>query len=297
MNRDIHYLASLIEKNIANKQYLITNVSDLSLFRSDNITTPTSGAYEPSICLIAQGAKKVQLGEESFIYNSNNYLFSGLHLPVIAQIIDASPQKPYLGLKLNINYNEISRIILENQLPSSNKKTLIQGMAVSSLKENITDAFCRLVELLSNENDIPILAPLIKREIYYRLLMDEMGPNLRKIVNESSESNQILRAILWLKTNFDKPLKVENLARIAGMSTSGFHKYFKLITSITPIQYQKQIRLQEARRLIIFENMDVATASFKVGYESQSQFSREYNRLFGLQPSRDKLKMKVTLEN
>jgi len=264
-----------------------TSVSGLSLFRITELSEPITGMYEPSVCVIAQGAKKVQLGNDVFIYDSNHYLFSGLHLPVIANVIEASPKKPYLGLVLRFDFKDISQLLLDSQLPSPRTNASQRGMATGLLTVPFVDAFNRLVNLIDEEKDIPILAPIIKREIFYRLLVGEQGTLLRQLAMTGSQNQQVAQAVTWLKTNFSQQVRVEDLAEMVDMGTSTFHHHFRCMTALSPLQYQKQLRLQEARRLMLSENIDAASAAFQVGYESPSQFSREYRRLYGVPPVRD----------
>nr|WP_255199917.1 AraC family transcriptional regulator [Vibrio parahaemolyticus] len=250
-------------------------------------TPPTSYTHNPSICLIAQGRKRVLLGEESFIYDANHFLISSVALPIIANIIEASEELPYLGLIMELDLTEISQLIVDSELAFTQAKEAQKGIAVGELSESLLDAFVRLAELLDEGQNIKILAPIIKREIFYRLLMSEQGTRLHQIVTAGSHSHQIAKAIDWLKNNFVKPLSVGDLASYTGMSKSSFYTHFRSMTSMTPLQFQKKLRLSEARRLMLTENLDAMAATFKVGYESPSQFSREYSRLFGAPPSKD----------
>jgi AraC-like DNA-binding protein len=262
-------------------------VAGLSLFRRDAPTEPMSGMYEPSICLIAQGSKRVLLGDDTYLYNAQNYLITSVHLPTIVQITEASPQAPYLGLRLMLDLREISQLMVDSSLPQPRVQKSSRGMAVGEVTLPLLNAFQRLIDLLSEEKDIPILAPVIQREIIYRLLVGDQGERLRQIASAGSQSHQIARAIDWLKGNFSEPLSIEELATRASMSSSTFHHHFRSMTALSPLQFQKQLRLREARRLMLAEHLDAASAAFQVGYESPSQFSREYNRLFGAPPLRD----------
>lgn len=222
-----------------------------------------------------------------YIYDASHYLFAGLHLPVVAQVIEASHEKPYLGLKLTFDYRDISQLMADSQLPPPRNQKTDRGMATGKLTAPLVNAFQRLVDLLDEEQDIPILAPVIQREIYYRLLVGDQGGRLRQLAAMGSQSQQVARAISWLRENFSQPLRVNELAEMANMGTSTFHHHFRSMTALSPLQYQKQLRLQEARNLMLSERLDAATAAFQVGYESPSQFSREYNRMFGAPPVRD----------
>jgi AraC-like DNA-binding protein len=250
--------------------------------------------YEPSICVIAQGAKRVILGDDTYVYDAHHYLITSVHLPTVVQIIDASEEKPYLGLRLTLNLREISQMMVDSNLPAPRVQQSSRGMATGEVTPPLLNAFHRLVDLLSDEKDIPILAPTIQREIVYRLLVGDQGERLRQIASMGSQSQQIAGAIEWLKENFAQPLRIDNLAAKAGMSRSTFHHHFRSMTALSPLQYQKKLRLQEARQLMLTDHLDAATAAFKVGYESPSQFSREYSRQFGAPPLRD---IKTLLQN
>jgi AraC-like DNA-binding protein len=275
-----------------------TAIPGLSLFRRIEPTEPITGMYQPSICLVAQGAKRVKLGEEIFVYDAHHYLIASVHLPTVVQIIDASPEKPYLGLRLTFNLGEIAQLMADSQLPPPRTGQSSRGMATGEVTLPLLTAFSRLIDLLDEPQDIPVLAPIIQREIIYRLLVGDQGARLRQIASAGSQSHQIARAIDWLKTNFSQSLSIEDLASQANMSGSTFHHHFRSMTALSPLQYQKQLRLQEARRLMLAEHLDAATAGFQVGYESPSQFSREYSRMFGSPPLRDitNLRQMATLE-
>jgi AraC-like DNA-binding protein len=243
--------------------------------------------YEPSVCFVAQGVKSVALGGKTYVYDARNYLISSLHLPGIVRIVEASREKPCLGLVLRLDLREISQLVLDGNLPPPRNQPAKRGLATGKMDPQLIGVVQRLVDLLSNEDDIPILAPLIRREVHYRLLVGEQGERLRQIALAGSQPYQIAQAIDWLKENFKQTLSVDGLAARVGMSTSTFHHHFRAMTAISPLQFQKQLRLQEARRLMLERQMDAATAAFQVGYESPSQFSREYVRLFGTPPLRD----------
>ncbi|EJG0939082.1 AraC family transcriptional regulator N-terminal domain-containing protein [Vibrio parahaemolyticus] len=280
-------LAKLIDRWTGNANQYDTPISGLRFSRWTTPTPPTSYTHNPSICLIAQGRKRVLLGEESFIYDANHFLISSVDLPIIANIIEASEEQPYLGLIVELDLTEISQLIIDSELAFTQAKEAQKGIAVGELSESLLGAFVRLAELLDEGQNIKILAPIIKREIFYRLLMSEQGTRLHQIVTAGSHSHQIAKAIDWLKNNFVKPLSVGDLASYTGMSKSSFYTHFRSMTSMTPLQFQKKLRLSEARRLMLTENLDAMAATFKVGYESPSQFSREYSRLFGAPPSKD----------
>jgi AraC-like DNA-binding protein len=264
-----------------------TAIPGLSLFRREEQTEPVTGMYEPSICMVAQGAKRVLLGDDTYVYDAHHYLITSVHLPTVVQIIEASREKPYLGLRLKFDLREISQLMADSNLPSPRTLQSSRGMATGEVTLPLLTAIQRLIDLLAEQQDIPILAPVIQREIIYRLLVGDQGERLRQIASAGSQSHQIARAIDWLKSNFTQPLRIDDLAAQARMSSSTFHHHFRTMTALSPLQFQKQLRLQEARRLMLADRMDAANAAFQVGYESPSQFSREYSRHFGAPPLRD----------
>jgi AraC-like DNA-binding protein len=243
--------------------------------------------HPSSICLIAQGSKHVMLGEDTYVYDANHFLITSVDLPVVAQIIEASREKPYLGLRLELDQRTVAELMVDSSHALPRTPQAGRAMAVSEIPLPLLNAFQRLIDLLDEPEGIPILAPLAQREIFYRLLVGEQGPRLRQIATAGSHSHQIARAIDWLKDNFSQPLRVDDLAAYSGMSTSSFHHHFRSLTAMSPLQFQKRLRLNEARQLMLTKRLDAATASFQVGYESPSQFSREYSRLFGAPPLRD----------
>lgn len=285
-------LAERIARWTENGELHTTAVPGLSLFRRNEPTEPISGMYEPSICMAVQGAKRVILGEDTYMYDAHHYLITSVHLPTIVQIIDASPEKPYLGLRLKLDLREVSQLMVDSNLPQPRPQKSSRGMATGEMTLPLIRAFQRLIDLLGETQDVPILAPNIQREIMYRLLVGEQGERLRQIATAGSQSQQISKAIGWLKSNYSLAISMDDLAAQANMSTSTFHHHFRSLTALSPLQYQKQLRLQEARRLMLAERMDAANAAFQVGYESPSQFNREYNRQFGAPPLRDITKLR-----
>ncbi|MGA3282177.1 MAG: AraC family transcriptional regulator [Smithella sp.] len=276
---------------------LVTAIPGLSLFQRNEPTQPESRMYEPRICLIAQGAKRVLLGDDTYVYGERHFLITSVNLPTVVQITKASREKPCLGLILKLDQREISQLMVDSNLPLSRPQQSSRGMAVGEVTLPLLTAFQRLVDLLAEPKDIPILAPIIQREIFYRLLVGDQGARLRQIASAGSQSQQIARAIDWLKDNFTRPLHIDDLATQVNMSTSTFHHHFRTLTAMSPLQYQKWLRLNEARRLMLIENQDAATVAFQVGYESPSQFSREYGRLFGAPPLRDIISLRQMTAN
>jgi AraC-like DNA-binding protein len=262
-----------------------TPIARLSLFRADEPTVPLPTVYEPSLCLIAQGTKRVSLGEQSLIYDAAHYLLVSVDLPLIGHVIRASPDAPYLCCKIDIDQAALADLILAEG--GRAPKADLPALAVYRSDDDLTDAALRLIRLLDQPDSIPALSPLIEREILYRLLTGPHGPALRYMAVADSHLNQVSRAIAKIRKGFDQPLRIGDIAAAAGMSPSSLHEHFKAVTKMTPLAYQKQLRLQEARRLMLSGGTTAGSAGFAVGYESPSQFNREYARLFGAPPRRD----------
>jgi AraC-like DNA-binding protein len=264
----------------------------LSFFREDGPSEPFSAVYEPCICMVMQGAKRVMLGNESYLYNPHQYLIASVDLPTFVQVIEASKEKPLLGLKLTFDMQQISQMLIDTNFPHHRAQKSDYGMATSEITLPLISAFQRLIDLLDEEHDIQMLAPIIQKEIIYLLLVGDQGARLRQIAAAGSQSQQMARTIEWIRNNFSLQFRIDDLASQAHMSTSSFHNHFRSITAQSPLQYQKHLRLHEARRLMLAESLDAATAAFQVGYESPSQFNREYSRMFGAPPLRDISKLR-----
>ena len=260
----------------------------LLMFRIDQPHLDACSVYEPCVALIVQGSKRLLLGDETLHYGADRYLIATMDLPVRTAVLEASHAQPYLAVALRLDWREIASLMQE--LPPAPAQTLAsdgRAMSTGAVTAPLLDAFDRLLALLDHPDDLAALAPLVRREIHYRLLTGEAGARLRQMATVDTQSHQVARAIAILNTRFAEALPVETLAREAGMSLSTFHQHFKALTAMSPLQYQKQLRLTEARRLMLSERLDASTAAFRVGYESPSQFSREYRRLFGTPPSKD----------
>lgn len=272
-----------------------TDISELTLYRCEVASQHTSLVLDASLCLIAQGKKQVILGKEIYNYDSSHFLFTAVDLPIISKIVEASVEQPCFTLVLKLDSYIITQLILESNIPFTHIDNKKKGIAVGSLSLELNDAFIRLLKLLHTPQDIPVLSPIIIKEIFYRLLTSPQGERLKSIVAAGTTGHRIVNAIEWIKSNPTKSFRVEELASTIGMSVSSFHKHFQDTTSMSPLQYQKRIRLSEARRLLIAENLDITSTSLHVGYESASQFSREYKRLFGVSPSTDIKNCNLTL--
>lgn len=281
-------LANIVARWTAgHEQPVTTAIPALVLYRREAPTEPGSCMVEPSVALIVQGAKRVLLGEETYVYDACRFLITSLDLPAVAQVMQASRERPYLSLGLKLDLRTIAELMVDSSLPPPSEQPGCRGMVVGQATQPLLDAFQRLAGLLDQPNDIPVLAPLIQREIVYRLLMSDQGARLRQIASAGSQSHRIARAIEWLKSHYAQALRIDELAAYVQMSASTFHHHFRALTAMSPLQFQKWLRLHEARRLMLAEQLDASTAAFRVGYESPSQFSREYSRLFGAPPLRD----------
>ncbi len=279
--------ASLIDRFSEGDGVQATEIPRLFLIRSSTPTLPLHTVYDPAVCLIAQGSKRAILGDQVLTYDAEKYLVISVDVPVVGQILKATSERPYLCVKFNLDREVLASLLLDQAVSSSGPQGPVPALAVSAVTPELTDAAVRMLRLLESPGDAKVLAPLIEREILFRLLQGEQGGRVREIAMADSRLQRINRAINWLKTNYREALRVDDLADMAGMSASAFHSHFKSITAMSPLQYQKQLRLQEARRLMLLGMRDAASASYDVGYSSPSQFSREYRRLFGLPPSQD----------
>lgn len=266
---------------------LDTAIPGLSLFRRSRPSSCTSATYMPSLIVFAQGRKRINVGRSVLHCDQSNFLLTSIDLPVVSQITGASPESPMLGLTLKLEMPEIRRILSEEFFPIAKESPDPRGMSVGTSSAELLGACSRLLDLLDSPQDIPFLGSLIQREIIYRLLRSDQGKHLRAIATLGESSHRTAGAVAWLRVNFAKQLRVDELAALAHMGVSTFHHHFRSLTSMSPLQYQKQLRLHMARERMLNEGLDAATAAFEVGYESASQFNREYRRFFGQPPLRD----------
>ena len=283
----IKQLAALIAELSGRDGIYDTAIPGLYLSKLSTTCTPRSTVDRAVFCAVAQGAKSILLNSERRIYGSGKYLLVSLDLPLVGEIMEATREKPFLGISIELDFSEISSLILEAGLPLRSDLRHPQSLFVSPLDEDLLDALIRLTCLLKKPAQIPILAPLIRREIFYKLLLSEQSELLRRIAAGNSQARRIAAGVEWLKKNVAKPISMDELAREVNMSPSTMHSWFKAVTAMSPLQFQKQLRLQEARRILLSETTDATTASQRVGYQSPSQFSREYRRFFGFPPLRD----------
>ncbi|MBI2277882.1 MAG: AraC family transcriptional regulator [Dechloromonas sp.] len=285
-------LADIIRRHCRSDGMLETAIPGLMLFRGSTCAAPTCAIMASVFAMMAQGAKRILVGDDAYDYDARHYLISSIDLPMFSRITHASATEPYLGLALNIDplkIGELAAAMPQNRAPEG----VDRGIAVGLLSAEIQNAALRLARLLDTPADIPVLAPIIERELLYRVLTGALGGRLRQAVASGSHSHQIVRAIDWLKSNLDQPVSIDQLASLATMSKSSLHHHFKTLTAMTPLQYQKQLRLHEARRLMLLADHDAASAAHRVGYESPSQFSREYRRMFGTPPARDVAQLRL----
>lgn len=265
----------------------IEPLKGLHFNRSSSPSESCHSVSIPAFCAIAQGSKEVLLGNDRYQYDPMHYLLATVELPIVSQILEASKAQPYFSLRLDLDPTLVGSVMVEAGYPSSRSRADVKAIDVSPLDANLLDAVVRLVRLLDSPAEAHVLAPLIKREIIYRLMMGEQGNRLRHIAVLGGYTYHIARAVERLRKDFNEPLRIENIARELGMSVSGFHHHFKSVTAMSPLQFQKQLRLQEARRLMLGESLDASSAAYRVGYDDASHFNREYKRLFGAPPMRD----------
>lgn len=259
----------------------------LFLRRSSSPTEPVPGVASPAFCVIAQGNKEIIVGEERYRYDPAHYLLTTVELPITSQVVEASRERPYLSLRLDLDPVLVGSVMVEVGHSALQGNADVRAINVSPLDAGLLDATVRLVRLLAAPEEAPVLAPLVIREIVFRLLMGEQGGRLRHLLVMGGFADRIARAIERIRNNFNRPLRIDHLARELGMSTSGLHHQFKTVTAMTPLQFQKQLRLQEARRLMLGEDLDAASAGYRVGYDDAAHFNREYKKLFGMPPMRD----------
>lgn len=279
-------MVALIERHCAGIDKGETAIPGLVLFRGCVADKPTCAVVNSAFAMIAQGAKRILVGDALYDYDTRNYMVVSVELPISSRVTYATPNEPYLGMAISIDPLKIAELVAK--LPNKRPKTAVdRGFGIGELSAEIQGAALRLLRLLDTPDDIPVLAPIIERELLYRLLTGSLSTLLQQTATVGSHSLQVVRAMDWLKNNLAQAVTIDHLADLANMSKSSLHHHFKALTSMTPVQYQKQLRLYEARRLMLSDSHDAASAAHRVGYESPSQFSREYRRLFGAPPARD----------
>jgi len=267
----------------------------LFIARSSGPTEPFLLVHEPSFCFVAQGRKRALVGQEVFRYNPGHYLLFTVDLPVVFQVEEASEARPYFGLRLRLDPSLVASIMVEAGAETRKGDARVKAVDVSPVDADLLDALVRLIRLLDTPDRRHVLAPLITREIVYLLMSGGQGARLSHLLASRGDARRMSRAIRHLLEHYNEPLKIDEIARRFGMSVSGFHYHFKSVTAMSPLQFQKQIRLQEARRLMLGEDLDAASAGHRVGYEDPAYFSRDYKKLFGVPPHRDIVRLRSSL--
>ena len=262
-------------------------IPELYLYRTEVTTDVTPVVYDPSLCIMLQGEKEVYLNNDKLVYDPLSYLLVPVTVPVSGKVTKASVNKPYLALKMTIDLKKLADLVIDLGGRVERSKDQVKAMSVGRVDEALLSAVSRMVQLLDKPSDIPVLYPLLKREILYRLLLGDLGSQLRDFMLLDSQGHRISKVIEILRKKFNEPLRIKDLADEVHLSESALFQAFKAVTAMSPLQYQKKLRLNEARRIMLHEGIEAATASYKVGYESPSQFSREYSRLFGAPPKTD----------
>lgn len=286
-------LADLIDRHTVVEGIHPTAISALEFYRSATAGSSLCRINEPMFALVVQGKKAALLGEETHLYEAGQYLVISVDLPLNGFVTEATPEIPYLGFRLNLDPRQLGDILSQTtpdglrSMVGHRKEASVRGLFVNNADRSLLDCALRLTRLLDTPQDLPMLAPMVIREIHYRLLVGEQGEAVRQIATSGSNMQRIAQVLEYLKTDFAKPLRIEDLADRAKMSPSSFHTHFKAVTAMSPLQYQKQLRLLEARQLMLTESVNAVTAADRVGYESPSQFSREYARMFGTAPIGD----------
>jgi len=293
LEQEIQQVQAMQAELVARLQRAITTdgtidlLDGLRLYRASAPTVLEHGVTYPVFCVPAQGSKEILLGENRYRYDPAHYLITTVELPIASRVVEASPEHPYLCFVLKLDPVLIGSVLAEAGHLALHRRTTMTAIDVSPLDIGLLDAVVRLVRLLDSRLEARLLAPLVKREIVCRLLLGEQGDTLSQITALGDATHRIAEAIEWLRRNFDQPLRIEAIAREFGMSVSGFHHHFRALTAMSPLQFQKHLRLREARRLMLSEGFDAATAGYRVGYGNAAQFTREYKRLFGAPPMRD----------
>jgi AraC-like DNA-binding protein len=280
-------LARKIASFMGSEQNRATDIPGLTLHRRTAPTAPCSATYEPCVTVMAQGRKRVDLGRTTFLYGESRYLLTAVDLPIVSQIVEASEELPCLAMSLKLEMPVIRELLSREEIHLPDAPADSPAMATGEVTVEFLSACCRLLDLVDAPKDIPFLSGLIQREIIYRILRGPEGARLRAIATLGDQSHRTAKAIAWIKANYREPLRLEDFAQIAGMGLSTLHHHFRALTAMSPLQYQKQLRLQAARGRMLVDGLDATSAAFEVRYESASQFNREYSRFFGQPPKRD----------
>src|SRR4051812_2332081 len=288
-------LAGSINKALDGAAGLSTAVPGLALYRNTAPTAPNPCTYEPSLLLIPQGKKRVDLGKQSYVFGESTFLLTSIQLPIVSRVSFATVEKPYLALFLKLDMGIVRDVLYTEEVRISAPPLGTRGMVLGEVTVELLTPCLRMVQLLSAPQDVPFFSKLLQREIIYRLLQVPQGDRLRSVATMAGQSYMTAKAVTWLRENFERTLNVDELASMAGMSRSTLHHHFRGLTALSPLQFQKQLRLQTARQKMLTQELDAASAAFAVGYESPSQFNREYKRFFGKPPKRDLQALRASL--
>jgi AraC-like DNA-binding protein len=280
-------LARKIACRIGKEENRITEIPGVSLHRRTSPTPPCRTTYHPGVIVVAQGSKQVNLGRTSFIYDESRFLLTAVDLPIVSWVAEATEKIPCLVLSLKLDMSMVRDLLSREEIHVAEAPPDSPAMSIGETTPEFLNACCRLLDLLDSPHDIPFLSGLIQREIIYRILRGPEGARLRAVATLGDQSHRTAKAVAWITANYAKPLHVEELAQVASMGVSTLHHHFRMLTAMSPLQYQKQLRLQSARSLMLNNGLDAASAAFEVGYESATQFNREYSRFFGQPPIRD----------
>jgi AraC-like DNA-binding protein len=285
--QSVRQLADKISKVIGDAAEQATHIPGLTLYRNIAPTAPNPCTYEPSLLIIPQGEKRVDLGKQSYSFGQSAFLLTSIELPIVSQVSVASVATPYLAFFLKLDMGVVREVVHSEEFHVRTPRGGMLGIVLGEVTEALLAPCLRMVELLATPEDVPFLSKLLQREIIYRLLQGTQGNRLRSVATLGNQSHKTAKAVTWLRENFEKPLNLDQLASMTGMSRSTLHHHFRDLTAMSPLQFQKQLRLQAARRKMLTDEIDAARAAFEVGYESPSQFNREYKRFFGKPPVRD----------
>ena len=288
-------LAGSINKALDSAAALSIKVPGLTLYRNTAPTAPNPCTYEPSLLIVPQGKKHVDLGKQSYVFGESTFLLTSIDLPIVSRVCVASVEKPYLAFFLTLDMGIVRDVLHTEEVRISAPPVGTRGMVLGEVTVELLTPCSRMVQLLDTPQDIPFFCKLLQREIIYRLLQGPQGGRLRSVATKEDQSYLTAKAVTWLRENFEKTLNVDELASMAGMSRSTLHHHFRGLTAMSPLQFQKQLRLRTARQKMLTEELDAATAAFAVGYESPSQFNREYKRFFGKPPMRDVQALRASL--
>ena len=280
-------LAAAIVKTMGGSSETVTSVRGLSLYRNVAPTPPKPCTYEPSLLIVARGRKRVDLGRQTYVFGQERFLLTSVELPIVSHVLDASAKAPYLAFFLKLDMGMVRDVLHTEEVHVAAPTSGARGMGLGETTVALLMPCIRMVELPATSQDVPFFGKSLQREVIYRLLQGTQGDRLRSVATQGDRGHKTAKAVTWLRDNFQKPLNVEQLASIAGMSKSTLHHHFRGVTAMSPLQFQKQLRLHAARRRMLTEELDAASAAYEVGYESPSQFNREYKRFFGKPPIRD----------